>query len=145
MNEVNIKQGDILNNAELVKKFNVSNTGGLRKNNKDNCLIIIADHTKSIYDDRWIGNTFHYTGMGLVGNQKLNYMQNKTLAESKINGVTLHLFEVIEKNEYLYQGKVVLAGDPYTEEQTDKENRLRKVYVFPLKLINASEQIAIPQ
>ena len=37
---------------------------------------------------------FLYTGMGLIGNQDFHYMQNKTLYESRTNGVTVYLFEV---------------------------------------------------
>ena len=58
--------------------------------------------------------------MGKTGDQDLEYMQNKTLAESNTNGIEVHLFEVFEPNKYIYQGIGVLAGDPYQEEQYDE-------------------------
>ena len=45
--------------------------------------------------------------MGQVGDQELK-SQNKTLAESKINGVAVHFFEVLKKREYTYRGEVEL-------------------------------------
>ena len=71
-----------------------------------NSLVLVSNHVASIYDDRWIGDTFHYTGMGQQGDQSLSTAQNKTLAESRTNGVAVHLFEVDREREYRYQGKV---------------------------------------
>lgn len=42
-------------------------------------LIIVSDHTKSIYQNHWTsvdGN--HYSGRGLTGNQTLDDMQSDT-------------------------------------------------------------------
>ena len=61
---------------------------------KEELCIIISDHTKSLYDDKWYGDTLHYTGMGKTGDQTLT-SQNRTLAESDHNGVEVHLFEVL--------------------------------------------------
>ena len=52
--------------------------------------------------------------MGQTGDQNLDYAQNKTLYESGDNGVEVHLFEVYKSGEYIYQGIVNLAGEPYT-------------------------------
>ena len=45
----------------------------------------------STYSDDWDGDTLLYTGMGQKGDQSLTFAQNKTLAESNSNGVTVHL------------------------------------------------------
>ncbi|HPE41337.1 MAG TPA: CBS domain-containing protein [Bacteroidales bacterium] len=71
--------------------------------------------------------------MGKKGDQDINYSQNKTLRESVKNGVDIYLFEVFEHGQYVYQGEVQLAGDPYIAEQKDGDGVLRKVWVFPLK------------
>lgn len=52
----------------------------MRRSISTNTLVIVSDHTKSIYEDRWIGNVFHYTGMGLTGDQRIDATQNKTVA-----------------------------------------------------------------
>ena len=63
----------------------------------------------------------------------MDFMQNKTLAESTSNGVSVHLFEVHRAKVYTYVGEVVLASGPYQEDQVDGEGNGRKVWVFPVK------------
>ncbi|KKI90673.1 restriction endonuclease [Bacillus sp. SA1-12] len=140
-----LKPSDVLKNRELMDIFKIGISGGMRKSTYANALIIISDHTKSIYDDRWVGDVFHYTGMGLEGPQSLDYKQNKTLNNSNREGTTttLYLFEVFQKGQYIYQGEVYLADEPYTETQPDKNGTPRKVYVFPLKLMDGQEKVLI--
>ena len=128
-----LKIGDKLTNQDIVRIFNVANMGGMRKNKKANILVIISDHTKGIYDDKYYGQQLHYTGMGKLGDQKLE-KQNKTVAESNINGVKIFLFEVFKPKEYIYQGIVKLEEKPYQEVQKDVEGKNRKVWIFPLSL-----------
>lgn len=141
----NLKPGQIIDNNILTSTFLCSPQGGMRRSLRTNTLAIISDHTKSIYEDRWIGNVFHYTGMGLKGDQDTNYSQNKTLAESSLNGVELHLFEVFRESEYMYMGEVVLSEAPYEEKQLDVEDKLRKVVVFPLALKTTKKPIAVSE
>ncbi|WP_240546465.1 HNH endonuclease [Paenibacillus artemisiicola] len=61
-------------------------------------------------------------------------MQNKTLNESRTNGVNVYLFEVFREKEYTYRGRVELVDSPYTEEQLDSDKSLRTVWIFPVKL-----------
>lgn len=129
---MSIRPGSILRNDDLQTTFLCSSQGGMRRSLRTNTLVLISDHTKSLYEDRWEGKIFHYTGMGKVGDQDLYYSQNRTVLESKSNGVEVHLFEVFIETQYVYIGKVQLAGDPYQEQQLDEEQNLRKVWVFPL-------------
>ena len=135
-----LKIGDVLTNDELASHFKCGTQGGMRRSHKTNSLVLVSNHLKSLYDDRWIGESFHYTGMGTKGDQSINFMQNKTLNESNNNGVNVYLFEVFEANKYIYIGKVILNASPYVEEQLDIDNIARKVVVFPLSL----ESGAIP-
>ncbi|MBD8590405.1 HNH endonuclease [Peribacillus simplex] len=107
----------------------------MRYSKTTNTLVIISNHYESPYDDRWIDGVFHYNGMGLKGNQKLSFMQNKTLTESNENGVEVFLFEIFDDsdNKYIFMGPVVLIDEPYSERQLDIENIMRDVWVFPLK------------
>ena len=137
-----LNPGDTVDNKKLTGIFGCSPQGGMRRSHKTNTLLIISDHIKSVYEDRWVDDTFHYTGMGLEGDQSLYFNQNNTLAQSDTNGVSVYLFEVFESGRYTYQGKVKLNGKPYQEVQTDKNNAPRQVWIFPLKLINTQPAIS---
>lgn len=126
--------GATLNNDELTATFLCSGQGGMRRSKRTNTLVIVSNHVESVYDDRWINDVLHYTGMGQLGPQSLEFNQNRTLNESLSNGVAVHLFEVFTKRVYTYIGEVVLASSPYQEQQLDAEGKDRPVWVFPLKL-----------
>ena len=126
-----------ISNQQLCDVFGCSpQGGGIRRSLQTNTLILISDHVDSIYHDRWIDNVLHYTGMGQKGDQRLDATQNKTLNESRSNGVAVHLFEVHVDGVYTYVDQVRLAGDPYQETQLDVEKQQRKVWVFPLEVLN---------
>ncbi|OEG75160.1 restriction endonuclease [Shewanella colwelliana] len=141
VHESQLVPGTKLNNTVLCEVFGCSPQGGMRRAHKTNTLVIVSNHIKSIYDDRWSGDVLHYTGMGSKGDQSLTFQQNKTLAESDINGVSVHLFEVFKDQEYTYVGEVKLNSTPYSETQSDEQGKPRKVYVFPLKLVSGERQV----
>ncbi len=124
--------GEKVTNQELGKIFKVGNMGGMRRSKKTGTLVIISDMTKKFYHDKWKDGALHYTGMGKHGDQTLSGNQNKTLFDSKTNGVAVYLFEVLKKTEYTYRGRVELVADPYQTTQPDDEGRVRKVWMFPL-------------
>ena len=140
-----LRPGDVIDNAKLVEIFKCSSQGGMRKSNTKNALVLVSNHTKSLYDDIWIDVTFHYTGMGTLGDQSLTFMQNKTLKESKTNGVEVFLFEVFTSKEYTFIGRVELAGEPYQTDQPDDRGQIRKVWMFPLKVVDATLNIPVDQ
>lgn len=135
MFETELNIGDEITNKELSTIFKCGNMSGMRKSNKTNTLVIVSDHTKGLYDDRWIDGVLHYTGMGTTGDQILKGNQNKTLYESNLNGVEVFLFEVFQSNKYIYMGQVKLCMDPYKEKQRDAKDQLRNVWIFPVKLV----------
>ncbi len=136
-----LKPGNSIDNDQLREIFKCGPQGGMRRSHRTNSLVIVSNHVTSVYDDRWVGDTFHYTGMGLEGDQSLEFAQNKTLAESDSNGVEVHLFEVFRLKEYTYIGQVILSGLPYFEEQPDTNGRARNVCMFPLKLTGGEAPI----
>lgn len=136
--------GQVVKNSDLLAIFKVGNMGGMRRSHDTNSLILVSDHTKGIYDDRWVDNICYYTGMGLKGNQKLA-SQNKTLYESNENGIGVYLFEVHIAGEYRYHGQVKLAGKPFQEDQLDIEDKLRKVWIFPISQVESNEPTPIPK
>lgn len=125
--------GQIINNAELCDIFKCGMQGGMRKSNTTNTLVIVTDYTRGVYHDKWINRALHYTGMGLRGDQDIDYMQNATLHYSDTNGVDVHLFEVMDPGEYTYCGRVELVDKPYTETQPDADGNNRIVWMFPVR------------
>lgn len=81
------KIGQVVSNNDIISEFKVGNMGGMRRSLTTGTLVIIADHTKSLYDDKYYNQELHYTGMGKFGDQTLT-SQNKTLA--KFNNVEVH-------------------------------------------------------
>ncbi|CAD5270293.1 MULTISPECIES: HNH endonuclease [Halomonadaceae] len=132
-----LKPGTVLSNQELSKIFKCSEQGGMRRSHKTNTLVLVMNHVKSIYDDQWIGDVVHYTGMGQLGEMSLTFQQNKTLNESPANGVAVHLFEVFKTNEYTYIGEVERVAPPYQATQPDNEGKPRQAWLFPLRLKSA--------
>lgn len=105
----------------------------MRRSKATNTLVIISDYTKGLYHDKWIDGVLHYTGMDKNGDQDISWAQNRTLAESRHNGVDVHLFEVIDEGEYIYCGIVKLVSEPYIEIQLDEYKKPRKVWMFPVR------------
>ncbi len=140
-----ISPGQIISNSEISNIFKCSPQGGMRKSNTLNILVLISDPKKPLYQDEWRGNILHYTGMGQKGDQDINSGQNKTLRDSNKNGVDVFLFEKLDKDEYLFHGQVKLAADPYQDEQPDIEGKMRKVWIFPLQLLNLKEPAPLPE
>jgi 5-methylcytosine-specific restriction enzyme A len=132
--EASVKPGDVIDNDTLRTVFKCSSQGAMRRSLTTNSLILIADHTRPACDDKWIGKTFHYTGLGLTGGQGLSFNQNKALCESNEKGTALFLFEVFTEGNYTCIGEVELADNPYLSRQTDREKTVRDVTVFPLML-----------
>ncbi len=136
-----LKLGRKYSNYDLMNYFLCSEQGGMRRSKRTNTLIVISDNTKPLYKDFWENGKLHYTGMGQTGDMDLFSSQNKTVYESNVNGVDMHLFEVFNNkilNKYEYKGLVILAGKPYQKQQLDKFENLRKVWMFPLKPVNQS-------
>jgi 5-methylcytosine-specific restriction protein A len=79
--------------------------------------------------------------MGQSGDQVLDGNQNRTLFDSKKTGVGVHLFEVYTRGLYTYQGRVELSGAPYQEIQIDIEDKPRKVWMFPVKLVGDTQPV----
>ncbi len=129
-------KGHTYSNDEISSEFKCGNMGGMRRSRNTNSLILISDHTKGLYDDKWYGDILHYTGMGKTGNQSLDFMQNKTLAQSPSNDVAVFLFEVMEPKQYIFLGRVKLTDNPYQEQQRDEDGQPRNVWMFPLRLVD---------
>ena len=135
------KIGQTVTHSDIIVEFQCGNQGGMRRSKATNSLVIIADNTKGLYENKWFGDVLHYTGMGKNGDQGLFFMQNKTLAQSNENGVEIHLFEVLLPTEYIYRGVVCLEDKPYQKVQKGDDGVPRNVWMFPLKLHAGSQSV----
>lgn len=140
----NLEQGAELNNEKLCELFGISPQGGMRRSLKNDVLVLVSNRVESLYQDRFVDGVIHYTGMGQIGDQDLNTSQNKTLNESRSNGISVFLFEVLEPKKYTFTGRVHLVGEPYQEVQEDIEGNDRKVWMFPLGLVEGQILKPIP-
>ena len=136
LNIQNLIKGQNYSNQDICEAFLCAPQGGMRRSKRTNTLVLIANHTKSIYSDKWKNGVMNYTGMGQLGDQSLEGNQNITLFESDTNNISVHLFEVFKKRIYTYKGQVQLADKPFKETQNDLDGWDRSVWIFPLKEIN---------
>lgn len=126
--------GKSYSNQELQEIFHCANTGGMRFVKKANTLLIISNDLEGFYKNRWDGNILYYVGMGMKGDQDLNFHQNKRLKNHKALKTSLYLFEVFEKKRYMYLGIPELLLEPYQEKQIDSEGHKRNVWIFHLRI-----------
>ena len=130
--------GNEYTNEEISKIFKCSTQGGMRRSHSTLALVLTSHHDDltNAYIDYWEEDIFYYTGMGMEGDQDINYAQNKTLNDSNSNGIIVHLFEVFSSCKYNYRGVVKLSGSPITKKEYDFSGNIRSVWKFPLKLVN---------
>ena len=124
-----LKTNEVVTPSQLADLFQVKTLKNSRFIKETNTLVLISDYTKGEHPNKWIGDTLH-----LTGNQKITGSTYSKLADSRTNGVTIHLFQVMNPKEYTYSGLVKLAGDPYTEMGPEG-----LVWVFPVQPNQGSE------
>lgn len=128
-----LEANQVLSNRELMNIFHCACEGGIRPANATDSIVLVLNHTHQGLGDEWRNGTLYFTGAGSLGDQTLEKGKNKTLVAAFKNGRPVYLFEVFKRGEYVFQGKVGLAGNPYEKEGPDREGKMRKVWVFPLK------------
>lgn len=129
------KVGNKYYNSEICDAFKCSLMAGMNRSHTTNTLVLTAKHNKVLYADKVDGDVFYYTGMGKIGDQSLEYKQNKTLYESNSNGVRVYLFESYVDGEYIFFGEVKLVSEPFFVEELGEDEISRKVIKFPLKRV----------
>lgn len=125
---LHLKTNEVVTPFQLADLFQVKTLKQSRFIKETNTLVLISDYTKGDRPNKWIGDTLH-----LTGNHKITGSTYSKLADSRTNGVTIHLFQVMNPKEYTYSGLVELAGDPYTENGPEG-----LVWVFPVRPNQAS-------
>ncbi|HFR4168447.1 TPA: AAA family ATPase [Bacillus cereus] len=127
-----LKKGTIINNKNLTELFKCSPRGGMRRSLRTNSLVLLSYKNRKPYKDISKKNgLWQYTAMGRNGNQKLDFMSNKTVLNSNETGVKLYLFSV-ENDKYEFIDRVLLAGEPKQEKQEGEDGKERDVWIFQL-------------
>lgn len=135
----NLEIGTSLNNKEITEIFHCQYEGGIRKSKKMNLLVLINDPKYGLYNNRWEDDTLYFTAIGRTGDQSLEKpWQNRELNHYKENEQKLYLFEKLKPSHYEYKGEVEVVDEPFQEKQKDDDGKERKVYVFPIKVKDAS-------
>ena len=80
-----------------IPSFSAQNTSGIRRSKATNTLVIICNHTKSLYDDKWYGNILHYAGQG---RKAINHYNSPKTAHSP-NQIKMVLTEKL----YFFMGQ----------------------------------------
>lgn len=125
-----LERGEVVNNERITEIFRCAPQGGMRRSLKTNTLVLISDYTNDLYPDVKSdpSGIWYFCGMGSEGEQIIEYRQNKTLYESNLNSVELHLFVKQQVgNEYTYIGKMLLVNEP-----KQKPYFGRNILLFPL-------------
>lgn len=123
-------------NEDVRNEFKCSLQSGMNKSNTTNTLVLTRKHINNIYNDKQVDDVIYYTGKGRIGDQYIT-RENKTLRDAKLTNTRVVLFEIFEETQYIYRGDVELIDEPFIESQPDAEGSLRRVYIFPLKLVDA--------
>src|ERR1700722_16031981 len=135
--------GETIDNRTISDVWSVANMGGIRVNKVRSLIVLISNNTDPTYRNEWQDGTLHFVGMGSVGPQKLD-RQNRTLANSKRYGWTVHLFEAFGKGGYVSAVEVELAADPYFSAQPDARADDRFVWIFPLRRKTTTVAVSAP-
>ena len=140
-----IRPGTELNSKELNDIFRGQQQGGMRYSKATNSLVLVTDRKKlsgtSIYGDEWIDDVLHYRGIGQRGDQSLEFAGNAKLMHAQSDDTGLFLVERTKHARYRYLGRVELTGDPYRRNEPDADDRMRLVWVFPLRSVDAETPV----
>lgn len=128
--------GESYSNSDLMNIFHCKNSGGIRYSKGIDVLLLITNSAQEVYDDRMKDGEILYVGEGLRGDQDI-VKGNKILYKSyyQHSGTTMLFFEKCN-DLYTFLGEVCVSRNPYQEMQKDIDGNLRKVWIFPLKIIN---------
>ncbi len=134
MFDIGFADNEIVSHIDICHKTHCGCMGGIRYSSKNNLLLLFITE-KSKCENKSDGDILKYMGSG-KGNQSLDRMVNKRLANSIQNNTEIYLFKWVDSERCKFIGKMCLAGDPYYEMwETEDGDKERKV-IFPLKKIN---------
>lgn len=139
-----MKQGEIFDSRqEISDKFGGDIQKGIAKSARKPLILLFANE-KALYTDysypKGKYDYYIYTGIGQEGNQDNildngdMYYLNIAVMEHQAKNNQLLLFEKNENNKYVFIGEYDLV-ETFQSMQPDKNDKLRRVFNFHLKLI----------
>lgn len=133
----------VYSNQDIMAFFKVANSGGIRISNKKNCILLFMNRFKKNnipYEDNWDSdNIIHYSGQGKKDDQLLT-RNNKALSNVNNSNKKIYVFESYKHKEHTFLGEANLVSQPYQVEVNDDKGHTRKVYKFPIRLLDESLQ-----
>ncbi|MER6993771.1 hypothetical protein ABT337_33500 [Saccharopolyspora hirsuta] len=132
--EWDVNVGEVLARPEVHRRFGGSNQGGIAPVPQVNSVLLFTNAAGANYGyghDGWRPDgSYHYTGAGQKGDQRIAYM-NKMLLDTPR---PLRLFKEVDDGLYQYLGVFTRDEDEpwYPADARDIENELRRVVVFRL-------------
>ncbi|MEV6999299.1 hypothetical protein AB0N62_16640 [Streptomyces sp. NPDC093982] len=148
-----LEPGDELRRVDLHAQYGGSSQNGISPSSSTNNILIFtaasSGHQHGYYDTWNEDGTFHYTGEGQTGDQKM-IRGNKAILEHQESGKRLRLFDGA-RGTVRYLGEWTLDPDePYSEDQAPATGGgpLRKVIRFhlvPVKTTITTPTVGIGQ
>lgn len=137
MADWDIDRDQTLLRKELHDRWGGGRFGGMEPSVKAHSVFLFTNPSKGEafgynYDGWQPDGTFHYTGDGQIGDQRVSDGGNKALLDAEKLGRKVRLFRS-EGRETTYLGDLKLADPPYFRaDAPDREGALRSVIVFRL-------------
>jgi hypothetical protein len=131
--------GDLFKRADMHKLIGGSFRHGMTKCNSGRDFLLFHDlkNSKKFGYDKWEGlqidGSFHYSGQGTTGNQKLT-RANLGLVSASEQGIPIHLIESVE-GTCTYLGQYILGDPPFSIERAPDVNGEFEREIFVFKLI----------
>lgn len=132
-----LEPGAEIRRVELHDEYGGGRQGGIAPSRLTDNVLIFTDPsvgTQHGYDDRWVGDDYHYVGQGQVGNQTMT-RGNAAILNHREDGKALRLFWGV-RGVVTYSGEYKLSpSEPwYTTRARETGNeRMRDVIVFRLQ------------
>ena len=132
-------------NEEIVKIFNVIPSGPVRKSHTRNALVLFVDEgSDGLTNDYWRNDILYFSNH--CKRRGSNFIcEDKIIAESNTNGITMYLFERVQRRGFQYRGIVKLVDEPFQSKEYCLDGHVMNVWRFPLKLINEKDYLDISQ
>ncbi|MEM3596575.1 MAG: hypothetical protein QXJ53_00365 [Candidatus Bathyarchaeia archaeon] len=139
-----LKEGQILSNIEISRKFDVCAHRGIRYKGSIRkgiqYVVLVAAFQKSPedfrlnpYDDKMTGNIILYTGEGRFGNQKMA-RGNLALKRQVEEKYPLYVFEKKSPGRYAFLGRYNVLN-VRKDVQVDANGEEREVFIFELSKV----------
>ncbi len=126
--------GQEVSNTELCHQFNCKRIGKIRESRDTKDIVIIANYSKK-ERDKWRGETLFVRGAKIPKYQNVPGAKNNILQRKLRENRNVYLFEAIDKERYLYCGRIELAGDPFMQTRRGRDGIILYKRIFPMRLI----------